>query len=292
MSEGALEIGKCIFGYEKKEVEKYVDKLKNTQYEKLKKLKNKILHVKMENVKLKKEIEELKSYLEEQMKNEELINFALLKAEDTITVINKFIMSEAEKIKAVYEQEEVIFNNKIEEFNHTIKNTQEQLGSLLNDILDSSENFNEKVKRFIDAKDSYKGILNEINRTEETKPLELKQNIEKKEIIKPKERESMFSLSIDDAEDFAESEITKTEENTENKEDCSIEPKLIAEDFNNIRYKYLVGKIAGEDLFDKNNNVIISKNSIITADVVNKAENEGKLAQLIVNMILPDVKNS
>lgn len=74
------------------------------------------------------------------------------------------------------------------------------------------------------------------------------------------------------------------------------EPKMekmsagVAQDINNIRQRYIVGKISGIDLFDQKGNLIIAKNSVITADVVTKAEVDGKLAELIVNMTMPDLE--
>jgi hypothetical protein len=67
------------------------------------------------------------------------------------------------------------------------------------------------------------------------------------------------------------------------------ESKAIASEINQIRSKYLVGKIAGEDLYDRNNKIIIYKNSVITSEVIEMAEREGKLADLIVNMYLPEM---
>lgn len=51
-----------------------------------------------------------------------------------------------------------------------------------------------------------------------------------------------------------------------------------------LRKKYIVGKICGTDLRDSQGNMIAAKHSVITEEVMNKAEREGKLAELIVNM--------
>jgi hypothetical protein len=60
-------------------------------------------------------------------------------------------------------------------------------------------------------------------------------------------------------------------------------------DVNTIRNKYIVGKIAGEALYDNNGSIIINKGETITKDIVNRADNQGKLSDLIINMILPDM---
>jgi hypothetical protein len=58
-----------------------------------------------------------------------------------------------------------------------------------------------------------------------------------------------------------------------------------------VRNKYLVGKIAGDDLIARDGSLIISKNSVISAETVKRAEEEGKLAELIINMVLPGMEN-
>ncbi|MBP1154263.1 MULTISPECIES: hypothetical protein [unclassified Paenibacillus] len=53
-----------------------------------------------------------------------------------------------------------------------------------------------------------------------------------------------------------------------------------------LRKRYIVGKIAGADLKDNSGGWIIVKNAVITEEVLNRAEQEGKLAELIVNMVI------
>lgn len=79
----------------------------------------------------------------------------------------------------------------------------------------------------------------------------------------------------------------------EDASDASIEKRnqssnVIDGEIQNIRRKYIVGKVAGEDLLDREGNFIIKKNEIITIETVQLAEKEGKLANLIVNMKLPE----
>ena len=68
------------------------------------------------------------------------------------------------------------------------------------------------------------------------------------------------------------------------------ENSRLTKDIEEIRQRYIVGKLAGEDLYDSNNSLIIAKNQAITADVISRAEREGKLAELIVNMIIPGME--
>lgn len=63
----------------------------------------------------------------------------------------------------------------------------------------------------------------------------------------------------------------------------------VNQEIEKIREKYIVGKIAGNDLLDQNGKVIIAKHGVISSEVVKAAEREGKLAELIVNMSLSDL---
>jgi hypothetical protein len=61
----------------------------------------------------------------------------------------------------------------------------------------------------------------------------------------------------------------------------------ITREVRQLRYKYIVGKWAGEDLLNNQDEVIIRKNNPITEEVVDAAHLEGKLALLIVQMMIP-----
>lgn len=74
------------------------------------------------------------------------------------------------------------------------------------------------------------------------------------------------------------------------KEEHSVENEIINDDLieqiDAIKSQYIVGKMTGEDLLDANGKLIISKNTLITREVVETANQAGKLAELIVNMKL------
>lgn len=64
----------------------------------------------------------------------------------------------------------------------------------------------------------------------------------------------------------------------------------VSKDIKAVRHKYVVGKLAGEDLLDSKEQVIIRKGGLITPLVVERAEREGKLAELIVHMVIPGLE--
>lgn len=166
MTQEELVISKSLFGYRSHLVDKFINDINNSNNEKLKEVKNKIIHLKMENTRIKKEIDELRNQAEEQMKSEEFMKFALEKAKELIPVINELVDRQVFGVSEIYIQQEAALNRKIEEFNNTIKNTQEQLNSLLKDVICNSDSLGENVKSVIDKKDSYKYMLNRINKME------------------------------------------------------------------------------------------------------------------------------
>jgi hypothetical protein len=58
-----------------------------------------------------------------------------------------------------------------------------------------------------------------------------------------------------------------------------------------LKRHYIVGKVAGEDLYDRQGRVIVSKQSVITEQILQAAEREGMLVELIVNMIIPGLED-
>ncbi|MDF2606143.1 MAG: hypothetical protein K0S34_333 [Bacillales bacterium] len=59
---------------------------------------------------------------------------------------------------------------------------------------------------------------------------------------------------------------------------------VLVEQIDAIKSMYIVGKLAGENLYDQHGNLIVEKYSLITKEVVEKANQTGKLVDLIVNM--------
>ncbi|OPY87417.1 MAG: hypothetical protein A4E71_01035 [Smithella sp. PtaU1.Bin162] len=64
----------------------------------------------------------------------------------------------------------------------------------------------------------------------------------------------------------------------------------VAKEIKTVRHKYVVGKLAGEDLLDNSGQIIIRKNELITGAIIDKAEKEGKLAELIIHMVIPGLE--
>jgi hypothetical protein len=80
------------------------------------------------------------------------------------------------------------------------------------------------------------------------------------------------------------------QESTDSIANTGVPKTELNEDAKYIRQKYIVGKIAGDDLYDRNGKLIIGRRSPITPAVVEYADREGKLPELIVHMILRDME--
>lgn len=58
-----------------------------------------------------------------------------------------------------------------------------------------------------------------------------------------------------------------------------------------IKLRYIVGNIAGENLSSRDGSLIVSKGSAITEAIVERAEAEGRISELIAFMTWPETEN-
>lgn len=88
------------------------------------------------------------------------------------------------------------------------------------------------------------------------------------------------------AEDSAELEHSVGADAEEGRKD-GVESPAISEEIRSLRKRYIVGKLAGADLFDRHGGLIVATHQTITEEMIERADREGKLAELIVNMVIP-----
>lgn len=62
------------------------------------------------------------------------------------------------------------------------------------------------------------------------------------------------------------------------------EKRLLQKELDALKSQYIVGKVAGEDIFTQDGTLIIGQDEKITVETVDLAQREGKLADLIVAM--------
>jgi len=60
------------------------------------------------------------------------------------------------------------------------------------------------------------------------------------------------------------------------------------ENVTGLKNMYIIGKVAGEDLFDNSGKLIVAKNEVITEEIIDKAEKVGNLIELVLEMKLQE----
>ncbi len=119
-------------------------------------------------------------------------------------------------------------------------------------------------------------------------------NTNKKNFNEKKKEPKIDIYEEDDIDEFLQEEVDRKHSKKEPivPEKNSFSDMEVSDDkplnskIEEVKYSFIIGKLAGEDLTDEDGNVIISKNNVITDDVIGKAEKSGLLSELIINMVL------
>jgi len=96
-----------------------------------------------------------------------------------------------------------------------------------------------------------------------------------------------YSDKLDEYEEFYDFENTEEETSMDSNFNVkSEESDSSDDDIKKMRNALILGKIAGEDLLDSGNNIVIPKGKVLTEEDIIVAERESKLPELIINMTL------
>jgi hypothetical protein len=68
-----------------------------------------------------------------------------------------------------------------------------------------------------------------------------------------------------------------------------IDENTVIKDKVELASKYMIGKKMGESMVCSEGKLILQKNTVITKEIIELAEREGKLDELIINMTIADV---
>ena len=273
-----------MFGLKKEPINKMFQKMESDfLYEKIE------LEVELKS--LKKENDILRARLKESPKkfsiayeNETLWTLGKERINKINIHLNEQKKNEMEELGNIYSERFNLIQQKIKEIDLDIQATEQRFSKMLHQIANMveqtiedtigeskeliKENTVEEPKELFDK--SY--VPNE---DENQKTDEISINDDNNENVMNIKKGSISSV-IKNSETFTKSE--ETDEEVGSGEDSLIDQ------INSIKSQYIVGKVAGEDLFDLQGHRIISKSQVITRQAVNKADREGKLAELIVNM--------
>ena len=274
------------------------------------------------NEKINEELRKLKDKKATQNKSEELRDFLLLKVDNVVKLIDE---NSKDQIKALNEEakmKESEIDAEIEKLNKLIKNTQLNVDVLLKTVIKKNEGYTIVEEKALKDKSEFKLIKykeksnsktmlqnDNDNEEEESKIAvnddnmnmlddKIKAETKKEEIKKSSEKDFTEERNTSFWDDKIEEEsinlekkeniTSETEVIMTKKAQIPIKSEAVLNSIDNMRNRYIVGKLAGEDLFSKNGELIISKNSVITEDIIQKSESAGKLAELIINMTIPD----
>lgn len=111
----------------------------------------------------------------------------------------------------------------------------------------------------------------------------------KNETTDEREKETKRETKEEIREETKEDIRNEIQEKNSQSQRTKSSSSAVAAEIQNLRERYIVGKIAGGDLRDHEGRLIITRHSVITPQIVEHAEREGKLAELIVAMIIPDL---
>ncbi|NLI92053.1 MAG: hypothetical protein GX434_07525 [Peptococcaceae bacterium] len=110
----------------------------------------------------------------------------------------------------------------------------------------------------------------------------------------PKHSELDFSLQYPERSGFYEKETAAgslfnsvSMQKSQDMKEKGLSQEGLKTKIDNARYKYMIDKLAGEQLLDNSGEIILEKNERITLEHIEKAQREGKLSELIINMIIP-----
>lgn len=98
--------------------------------------------------------------------------------------------------------------------------------------------------------------------------------------------EDFWEESKTDENPSAPAPLTETaSDNTNEKANTKTKDK---ENVTGLKNLYIIGKVAGEDLFDNSGKLIVAKNEVITEEIIDKAEKVGNLIELVLEMKLQE----
>jgi len=98
---------------------------------------------------------------------------------------------------------------------------------------------------------------------------------------KAKDNEKVIEGFWDEIANSGENKISNDSESAISNSDSG---EKASDGNNKSQYPFIVGKFAGENLMDRSGKLIIAKNEMISEEVVEKAQAEGKLVDLIIDM--------
>ncbi len=238
---------KSFTGYDKQQVEKYINSVTDEEDAKIVEMKEKIKEIVIKNKELLDKIEQIRKDREQNGKTEDYKNFLMERLEKVSEIMLADSKTEIVQMKDEAMERELELDEEINKLNRFFKNVQENLDILIKTVL---------VKNEQEA---------EVDNTSKFKLIHYKGRTNNKKMLQNEESQSETQTMK-----IAQNDIYR------------------ADNLDELKNMYIVGKIAGEDIIADTGEKIIAKDAVITQEDVKKAEEAGKLSELIIKMAVPD----
>lgn len=134
MSKGVQVLTKCLIGYNKKQVDEYIEEIVITHQKTVNFLKDNIENCRQEKERLLSELYMIKSFNHKEEKSKELLELALKRADKTIALINKMMKEDIEKIIEDAKNKIIIHEKQAQDLDRDIAEQKARIDYLLNDV--------------------------------------------------------------------------------------------------------------------------------------------------------------
>ncbi|WP_078409073.1 hypothetical protein [Priestia abyssalis] len=313
------ERAECLFGLDKKVVSRFFEDTERRFTNELKELDAHIQSVSNENRQLEKEIRAV----EERMSNEEKYNLILQaktfmplsisalerQTEDEIQKLydefserNEMILRQCQQLEREIENGNKLLNRMVRQFESVIESLDESKSPLDEeeqefnpvssppavpqqsngphpsfwgdvDLSSSSKALLQTEKGLSDSNDS--GRMKVEKGQSNGEPIPVPERAEEK-----RERTTEEGWEIGDGLPSAAGHGAEKNQ--------AAKGQATAQEIDMIKKRYIVGKIAGANLYDLNGHLLVAEHTKITSDIVERASREGVLAELIIHMKIPE----
>jgi hypothetical protein len=267
-----------FWGLKKDEVDRLIRKKEREFQFELQKLEFELITLKKENDSLNEQINQEEKKQISLSINDPYWQLANNRIKTVLSMLNSqkdsemILLKEASNARMAKLQQEInILDREIQSINQTIgqfllqldKQTEQNDPFIVQKEEVEEENVVVNLLETITQDDSSDGYQEEISK------LEINQS--DSSIKQLDENNPAFNLTKEVSEELSETEI-QTPKNR------------LLEQISSFKEQYIIGKVAGADLFDLSGKQIIAINTKITKEIVEIANANGKLAELIVNM--------
>lgn len=266
-------IRSSLFGFNKNDVNRYINNLEKQKNMELDELKESIAVITAENNMWERDLQELKDLLDKQLEQQEFMEYALGKAETQIRpLIIRAAENETESTSIIDEKKELNYDAKINNYNENSKKAAFNLENHLSLEVEINNNISEEI------------LLGDIL---ECIPEDIPENISEKE---------EFENSTSNVETLLEEQSFKEEQNFENESDklentdSNISVFDVEQDFDNDNTEFSEDNIKGikdnqEEVIDKTSHCVIeTDNSELNLPTISVEENDTNSNQLKSSM--------